>query len=231
MNYLQPLRQGRFLRRYKRFFVDIATPAGIITAHCPNTGSMKHCYGEDWTAYYSDVGPDTARKLRYTLEQIRNPEGERIGLHTGRANTLAAEAIAAGLLPRIPASAEIRREVAYGEEASRIDLLADDCYIEVKSVTLKENDGIGYFPDAVSTRGQKHLRELSRLAAEGRRAMLLFAVQHTGITQVKAAAHIDPAYALGLAEAASAGVAILALGAEMDDAGIRLVRRLPVVLD
>ncbi|MBI2381465.1 MAG: DNA/RNA nuclease SfsA [Gammaproteobacteria bacterium] len=230
MHYPQPLAAGRFLRRYKRFFADIETPGGIITAHCANTGSMRNCLGEGWTAWYSDVGPDTKRKLRYSLEQVQTPDGARIGLNTGLANALVAEAIRAGLLPGIPRDCELRREVAYGEEGSRIDLVADGCYIEVKSVTLREDDGRGYFPDARSERGIKHLRELARLARDGIPARLVYAVQHTGIASVRPAEHIDPAYGQALRAAASAGVHIQALGAEIDARGIRLVRAIPVEL-
>lgn len=230
MLYPTPLASGRFLRRYKRFFAEIETPDGLITAHCANTGSMRNCAAPGWRAWYSDVGPDTARKLRYSLEQMETPQGHRIGVHTGRANALVAEAIAAGRVPGIEPGVPLRREVAYGQEGSRIDLVAGALYIEVKSVTLREDGGTGYFPDAVSARGTKHLRELARLAADGGEALLIYAVQHTGIESVHPADHIDPAYGAALREAAAAGVRLLALGAEMDEFGIRLSRDLPVVL-
>lgn len=228
MQYSSPLSCGRFLRRYKRFFVDIDTDAGVITAHCANTGSMKNCLGDGWPAFYSDAGPDTRRKLRYSLEQIQTPEGHRIGLHTGRANALVAEALARGLVPGIGADAPLRREVPYGQEGSRIDLVAGDTYIEVKSVTLVEDDGIAYFPDSVSARGTKHLRELTRLVEDGGKAMLIYAVQHTGASRVRPADHIDPAYGAALRAARTAGVRVLALGADIRDSGISLVRVLPV---
>lgn len=230
MHYSAPLARGRFLRRYKRFFADIDTESGVITAHCANTGSMRGCAGGGWPAWYSDAGADSRRKLRYSLEQMETPEGYRIGVHTGRANALAAEAVAAGLVPGIDAGTLLRREVPYGEEGSRIDLLAGAVYIEVKSVTLREADGLGYFPDAVSARGAKHLRELARLARAGVPAVLLYAVQHAGIARVRPADHIDPTYGRALREAAAAGVRLVALGAEMDECGIRLTRVLPVEL-
>lgn len=234
MHYPTPLAAGRFLRRYKRFFADIDTPGGLITAHCANTGSMRNCLGEGWTAWYSDAGADTKRKLRYSLEQIETPDGARIGLNTGLANALVAEAIAAGRVPGIDAATRLRREVPYGEEGSRIDLLAgdgpDEVHIEVKSVTLGEDGGLGYFPDARSERGEKHLRELQRLAEQGRRALLIYAVQHTGIALVRPADHIDPAYGAALRRAVAAGLRVLALGAAIDARSIVLGRSLPVEL-
>lgn len=230
MQYPSPLACGRLIRRYKRFFVDIETEHGIITAHCANTGSMRQCAEPGWFAHYSDVGPNTSRKLRYSLEQMQNPQGQRIGVHTGRANTLVAEAIAAGLIPGLQAGAPLRKEVVYGSGASRVDFVCGEIYVEVKSVTLLEADGIGYFPDSVSVRASKHLRELREHVSAGGHAMLVYAVQHSGISVVRAAQHIDPAYAEALRAAVAAGVKLVALGAELDDKTLRLQRLLSIEL-
>lgn len=225
-----PLQQATLLRRYKRFLADIETPSGdTFTIHCPNTGSMRNCWVESSPCWYSDSG-NPKRKYRHTLEVTTTPEGALAGVNTGRANALVEEAVSSGVVAELQGYETLRREVRYGEENSRIDLLlqgaAGNCYVEVKNVTLAEG-GRGLFPDAVSSRGAKHLRELQKLAESGVRAVLFYCVQHTGIETVEAAREIDPAYADALDAAMAAGVEILAYRASISAAAIELSEPIP----
>ena len=230
---------GILLRRYKRFLADIRLPSGEeITLHCPNTGSMKNCVQPDSPCWFSTSDSKT-RKYPHTLEIVTVPGGHWAGINTGRANGLVAAALDAGLIKELQGYTARRPEVRYGQEQSRIDFLlsgnladARDCYLEVKSVTLMEAEGQGYFPDAVSARGAKHLRELMQMVQEGQRAVLCFCVQHTGITQVSPADHIDKVYGITLREALTAGVEVIAYGAHIaPEAGSLALRAsIPVVL-
>ena len=227
-----PLARGLLLRRYKRFLADIALENGeIITIHCPNTGSMKNCWAEETPCWYSDSG-NPKRKYRHTLEITTTPEGALAGVNTGRANALVEEAIVAGVVRELQGYESLRREVKYGEENSRIDLLLSgeqgECYVEVKNVTLAEG-ARGLFPDAVSARGAKHLRELQKLSEAGVRAVLFYCVQHSQIASVEAAREIDPTYAAALDEALAAGVEVIAYRAQLGGEEIRLTDAIPFV--
>ena len=225
---------GVLIKRYKRFLTDITLPSGeVVTIHCPNTGSMKNCLFEGQKVWFS-VSDNPKRKYSRTWELAQSDKGHIIGINTGRANALAEEAINNGIISELQGYSSLRREVKYGSENSRIDILLEDssqanCYVEVKSCTLLE-DGQGYFPDAVTTRGQKHLRELMEMVEQGHRAVLLFVVQHTGIHSVQAATHIDPAYAELLKQANSAGVEVIAYIADMSPTAASLVKSCPVKL-
>lgn len=226
------------LARYKRFLADVRLPDGSeITIHCPNTGSMKNCVLPGSSCWYS-VSASKTRKYPQTLELVSTPGGHLAGINTARTNELVDEALRGGVIRELQGYTAIKREVVYGAEKSRIDFLLaghqqDErlCYLEVKNVTLMEAEGQGYFPDAVSERGSKHLRELILMAQQGHRAVLLFCVQHTGISRVSPADHIDPAYGSTLRAAIAAGVEVLAYGAriEPEQSVIRLDRPLPVI--
>ena len=227
------------LKRYKRFLADIRLPdATELTIHCPNTGSMKNCILPDSPCWYS-VSESKTRKYPQTLEIVTTPGNHRAGINTARANELVEAAIRSGVIQELQGYSMLKREQVYGEEKSRIDFLlsehvADErlCYVEVKSVTLMEAEGEGFFPDAVSERGSKHLRELMAMRARGHRAVLLFCVQHTGIRSVRAAAHIDTVYADTLRAAQAAGVELLAYAANIapEQGIIALDRALPVLV-
>jgi sugar fermentation stimulation protein A len=225
------------LRRYKRFLADIRLPDGNeITIHCPNTGSMKNCLVPESPCWYSTSESKT-RKYPHTLEFVTTPGGHIAGINTGRANELVEVAIRQGVIRELHAYPSLKREQVYGEEKSRIDFLLETagggkCYVEVKNVTLMEAEGEGFFPDAVSERGSKHLRELMAMRALGHRAVLLFCVQHTGIQSVCASEHIDPVYAATLKMAHAAGVEVIAYGASIDPVQhfICLSRPLPVTV-
>lgn len=231
--------QGTLLRRYKRFLADVRLDDGeIITAHCPNTGSMKNCVEAGATVWLS-FSDNAKRKHPYTWELIETAAGHVIGINTGKANRLVEAAVQAGRITELQGYPEVLRERPYGTENSRIDLMLTgldglpNCFVEVKSVTLLEapvSRGIGYFPDAVSERGAKHLRELIGTVESGDRAVLFFCVQHTGIQVVRPADHIDVRYGELLRQAAAVGVELLAYKVRKTASGLKLWRPVPVEL-
>ena len=236
----EPLREAILLRRYKRFLADVETASGErLTLHCPNTGSMKNCQAPGSRVWYT-VSANPARKYPGTWQLIEVDGRDLVGINTGLANKLVAELFGAAAVPSLQAYDLMRREVPYGIDGrSRIDLLLEDsggtlppCYVEIKNVSLGAEGGIGLFPDAVTLRGQKHLRELQRVAASGSRALLFFCVQHSGIAEVRPADEIDPEYGRLLREVAADGVELMAYGAsvDVDSAEIVLRRPLPVRL-
>lgn len=224
-------------KRYKRFLADIVLPDGReLTIHCPNTGSMKNCVLPDSACWYS-VSDSKTRKYPQTLELVTTPGNHVAGINTARANALVESAIHTGVIAELQGYTTLKREQVYGQEKSRIDLLLSEhaqdarlCYVEVKNLTLMEAEGEGFFPDAVSERGSKHLRELMAMVKQGHRAVLVFCVQHTGITSVRPADHIDALYGATLREAKAAGVELLAYAAEIlpQQNHIALVQSLPV---
>ena len=227
------------LKRYKRFLADVRLPDGReLTIHCPNTGSMKNCVVPESPCWYS-VSESKTRKYPQTLEIVTTPGGHLAGINTARTNELVEQALREEVIAELCGYQTLRREVVYGSEKSRIDFLLSDhlqdarwCYLEVKNVTLMETEGEGFFPDAVSERGSKHLRELMAMRAQGHRAVLLFCVQHTGIKSVRAAAHIDAVYANTLRTAQAAGVEVIAYAAAIkpEQNLIALERALPVLV-
>lgn len=228
------LEEGRLVKRYKRFFADIECADGsLVTAHCANTGSMLNCMAEGARVWFSR-NDDPKRKLKATWELVETPHRRLACINTGRANHLVEEALLAGVISELTGFTQLRREVKYGVENSRADfcLLFDtqSVFVEVKSVTLGFADtDTAAFPDAVTTRGTKHLRELTALVASGQRAVLIYCVNLTGISAVRAAKEIDPDYAAALAEAKTVGVEVLAYGATITPAGIAVTH--PLVIE
>ena len=236
---------GTLLRRYKRFLADVRLDDGRdVVAHCPNTGSMRAVNVPGCRVWLSP-SDNPKRKLAWTWELIELPQPDgttaAASVQTGRANRIVEEALCAGMVPGLGGYAELKREAKVALEgglSARLDFRLDDpllgsAFVEVKQVTLKESDGHGYFPDAVSERGRRHLAVLAALAERGQRAVLLFCVAHEGIEDVAPAAHLDPAYAAALREAAAGGVEVMAQRCEVDRRGgvpaaIRLGPSLPV---
>ncbi|MGC6417930.1 MAG: DNA/RNA nuclease SfsA [Bradymonadia bacterium] len=226
-----PLIEGTFIRRYKRFLADISLPNGeTVTVHCPNSGSMTGCAIPGARAWISDSN-NPKRKLRYTLEIIED-EGVYICVNTHRPNALVEEAIAKSQVESLAGYTNIRREVRYGHENSRIDLLLTEgkrrCYVEVKNVTLPGENGLVRFPDAVTARGTKHLRELRQMVEQGERAVLFFCVSRDDATAFEPAAHIDPLYAKTLTEAVEAGVEVMAYRLAFDLPNLWIEKSIPV---
>lgn len=238
MKFDPPLESAKLLKRYKRFFADMQLADGSIeTAHCPNTGSMLNCLIEGSPCYFSR-SDNPKRKLKTTLEYVTCASGKLACINTHRANQIVKEALLARKIGELSGYSDIASEVKYGEENSRIDFKLSsegrpDCYVEVKSVTLAEkgSDGlVGYFPDAVTTRGQKHLRELMAMRREGYRAVLFFCVQHQDINAVRPASYIDPEYGKLLAKAVEEGVEVLAYQVSLYPDRLEIDRSLPVDL-
>ncbi|TDR47450.1 sugar fermentation stimulation protein [Tahibacter aquaticus] len=226
------LHRGVLLARRQRFLAEIRLDDGRdILAHCPNTGRMLGYSAPGLPVWASRREPGGRCGWTWELAELGQT---LVGVHPARANALALEAIAAGRIPALAGYDQVLREVSYGREGSRIDLLLrspgrPDCYVEVKSVTAADEFGLGIFPDAVSARGLRHLRELQAVAAAGARAVLLFCVQRDDVLAVRAASEIDPAYARGLAQAGAAGVEILAWQCAISPREIVLRRRLPLL--
>ncbi|ANI84471.1 MULTISPECIES: DNA/RNA nuclease SfsA [Kosakonia] len=234
MEFIPPLKSATLIQRYKRFLADVITPEGeTLTLHCPNTGAMTGCATPGDTVWYS-TSTNLKRKYAHTWELTQTQQGAFICVNTQQANALTKEAILAGRLAELTGYSSLKSEVKYGAERSRIDFLlqAEDrrnCYIEVKSVTLAEQQS-GYFPDAVTLRGQKHLRELMSVAASGDRAVILFAVLHSAVEHFSPARHIDEEYARLLSDAQRQGVEVIAYKAELSADNITLRLPLPFTI-
>ncbi len=236
MKFNQKLQTGKILNRYKRFFADVELDCGeIIVAHTPNTGSMKTCWSPGWKCAVS-FHDDPKRKLKYTLEMTHNGS-TWICVNTGLPNKLAAEALLGKRIAELQDFDHLKPEAKVGE--SRIDILltsnqgkspADMTYVEIKNATMLGDDGMAIFPDSVSTRAQKHLRELTELARTGHGAAMLFVVNRTDVKAFRAASEIDPEYAKLLKTASEAGVKILAYQCELGLDGISLERPMSVKL-
>lgn len=228
MIFPQPLQRGVLVRRYKRFFADVLLDeGGEVTAHCPNPGAMLGLNTPGLRAWVS-ASDKLHRKLPLTLELVE-AEGGLVGINTMAPNRLVAEALAAGAIPELAGYPVVRREVRYGE-GSRIDFLLEGerpCFLEVKNCHLMRGGGLAEFPDCVTARGARHLRELVREVDAGNRAVMLFVIQRGDCDAFEAAADLDPAYAAGLNDAAARGVEVLCYDCDLSLQGVRLRRRIP----
>ena len=227
----QPTTEGKLIKRYKRFLADIELADGeVITAHCPNTGSLKGCVPEGARAVLRD-SQNPKRKLRWTFQTVE-VDGTWVNVDTGLPNALVAEAIEAGKIPELAGYDSLRREVKYGEN-SRIDILLERgderCYVEVKSTTLVQ-DGVARFPDAVTERGRKHLEELERMVEQGHRAVIFFCVSRGDVQSFEPAEDINPKYAEVLRRVCPAGVEALAYSTRVGPRSFDVDKRLRVEL-
>lgn len=225
-----PLFEGVLLKRYKRFFTDIElADGGVVTAHTPNTGSMKQCAVPGHKVLISKTD-NPKRKLKYTLELIRVGD-YWVDTHTQRTNRLVEEALRGGWIEGL-SDYTVHPEHKFG--ASRIDFLlengAEKVLIEVKNVTLIEDESTACFPDAVTSRGQKHLRELLEAKQQGYRAVIFFLVQRGEATEFSPADDIDPEYGRLLREAVAGGVEALAYKTQPTPEENRVGEAIPVIL-
>ena len=240
MQFKSPLYKATLIKRYKRFLADVHFEEGPdrgteLTIHCPNPGAMLGIARPGATVYASR-SDNPKRKLAYTyeLEEVEGPEGLMlVGINTGHPNGLAEEAIRAGIIEPLSDFASLRREVRYGDN-SRIDILleAEDgrkVYVEVKNVHLMRQPGLIEFPDSVTARGAKHLREMSNVVAEGHRAAMLYVSQWPGAERAGIARDLDPAYAAAADMAIEAGVEFYGLACALTTTGIEPVKPIPVV--
>lgn len=231
MKWDKPLTEAVLLKRYKRFLADIKLGDESFTAHVPNTGSMTSCWEPNWKCAISR-SDNPARKIAHTLELTYNGE-TWIGVNTANANKLAHQWLKNDLLTELTGYSVIQPEKKIGE--SRIDFYLEGhpslppCYVEVKNVTLKL-DGVAQFPDTVSERGQKHLRELMQLKKSGHRAAMLYIVQREDVELMKPAHSIDKLYGELLLLAHAVGVEILVYQCKMGTSEIGLKKSLPFLL-
>jgi sugar fermentation stimulation protein A len=227
MIFSEKLEHGTLINRYKRFLADVRLDDGTeVVAHCTNSGSMKSCLENGAEVYLTPVN-DPKRKTKFTWEMIKI-NGDWVGINTGNPNKLAFEAISAGTIPELAGYTMVKREVKFDD--SRFDIFAENdiekCFIEVKNVTMKEGK-YALFPDAVTTRGQKHLKTLMEVKAEGMRAVMLYIIQRSDVEIFAPATEIDPEYAKTLEIAVKAGVEVIAMQAKVSPEKIELVKRLP----
>jgi len=220
---------GTLIRRYKRFLADVTLKNGpVITAHCPNTGSMQGCSEPGRTVYLSSHD-NPKRKLNYTWELIEMPTS-LVGVNTLVPNRLVFESVKAGVVPELDGYAAVEREISINDR-TRLDLVLTGakgrpCYVEIKNCTLV-NDGVASFPDAVTFRGLKHIAELEALVDSGNRGVMFYFIQRMDARVFKPADHIDPEYGQGLRRAVDSGLEILAYDVSIDLNGIRLNRKIP----
>ncbi len=234
MEFQNPLIKGTLVRRYKRFMADVKLEDGsVVIAHCANSGSMLSVNEPGADVWISPAtNPD--RKLKFTWELIRIGDA-MVGINTSHPNKLVAEAIEDGTIKELNGYASLRREVKYGKN-SRIDILLEDdakplCYVEVKNVTMRRDLSSGApadFPDSVTSRGTKHLGELSDMVTDGHRAVMMYLVQRDDADSFTIAEDIDPEYAGALRKALKAGVEVLCYDCALSPKTITVNRPLPV---
>ncbi len=223
MKFPVPLTEGRLIKRYKRFLADVELADGsTVVAHCANSGSMLGCK-EPGSKVYLSPNQNPKAKLDWRWEMVE-VEGTLVGINTSHPNRLVEAAIADGTIQELQDYGSMRREVKYGQN-SRIDILLEDpglCYVEVKNVTLRV--GVeAQFPDAVTTRGTKHLNELSQMVSDGHRAVMVYLVQRGDCELFRPAADIDPIYAGALKAAYAAGVEVLCYRCSLSPSAIEVV--------
>jgi len=230
MIFEKTLVHGRLIKRYKRFLADVTLDNGeIITAHCTNSGTMKSCIEENAEVFLTPVD-DPKRKTKFTWEMIKI-NNDWIGINTGNPNKLAFDAVKNEEIEKLKGYTDVKREVKF--EDSRFDIMAknesETCFIEVKNVTLKEGN-YARFPDAVTTRGKKHLETLIKVKEQGMRAVMLYIIQRMDVKIFAPAKDIDPEYAKTLIKAYQKGVEIIPIQAKVTPEGIELIKELPFEL-
>jgi len=226
-----PLISGTLIRRYKRFMADVKLESGVtVTAHCPNTGSMMGC-SEPGRAVYLSYHNNPNRKLKYTWELIDMPNS-LVGINTSIPNRLVFKSIEEKLIGDLHGYTRIFKEYKISNN-SRIDLLLENndsrCFVEIKNCTLVEK-GIALFPDAVTSRGKKHLVELQKLVASGNRCVMFYLIQRMDAKRFKPACHIDPAYCDELKVALKNGVEVMAYDVDIDLEKISINDKIPLIL-
>ncbi len=227
MKFKNQLVHGTLIKRYKRFLADVKLDDGTeVVAHCTNSGSMKSCLENGAEVYLSPVD-DLKRKTKFTWEMIKI-NGDWVGINTGNPNKLAFEAISAGIIPGLEGYTTVKREVKFGD--SRFDIFAENkherCFIEVKNVTLKEGN-YALFPDAITIRGQKHLKTLMEVKKQGMRAVMLYIIQRSDVEFFAPAREIDAAYSETLKKALDVGVEVIPVMAKVTPEAIELGEILP----
>ena len=231
MQFSTKLNEATLIRRYKRFLADVKCPDGSeMTIHCPNSGSMRSCSDPGSPICYS-TSDNPKRKYPHTLEMVQ-VNATWVGVNTSLTNRIVAEAFTNGRIDEFQNFDSLKQEVKTSD-GNRLDLMLisgdQEIYIEIKNCSLVENS-CARFPDAVTSRGTKHLKELIRLAEQGHTGVILYLVQRLDADRFEPAADIDPLYARTLVEAHSKGVIILVYQAEVTPLSIEITRSLPYSL-
>ena len=244
MKFEKKLIKGKILKRYKRFLADVELyenfqeykKGEIITAHTANTGSMKTCWEPGWDVLLSHHD-NPKRKLKFSLEMTHNGK-TWIGINTSLPNKLGYHAVLDGEIKELLKYKSVKPEVKIGD--SRIDLLCfngdthktakEKCYVEIKNVTLLGENKTALFPDAVSERGQKHLKELIKIKESGIPSAMLYIIQREDVNKFSPAKEIDPEYAKLLEQAQKCGVEILAYQCSVNEEEVKIKKALKVIL-
>jgi sugar fermentation stimulation protein A len=233
---LPTLLRGTLIQRYKRFLADVRLDDGrLITATCPNTGSMLGLCAPGSVVWLSESDSPT-RKYPFTWELVEADLGAGpalVGINTGHPNKLVAEALASRRIKALADYPTLRREVKYGRN-SRIDLLLECsqkglCYVEIKNVHLSRRHGLAEFPDSVTARGVKHLTEMSDMVHLGHRAVMVFLIQRSEARRLALARDIDPDYGAAFDRARAAGVEAIALRCRVGIDEIAVDRPVPII--
>jgi len=226
MKFTNSLKKGKLIKRYKRFFVDIEVNNKIVTAHCPNTGSMMGLLdknNEVWLTHHNNP----KRKLKYTLEMIKVNK-KIVGVNTHRANRIVEHALENKLIDEFKSIKNIKAEFKYSDD-TRFDFLCDKKILEVKNVTLFRHNNISEFPDAVTSRGSKHLKKLINSIKKGYKPYVLFLTQIQDIDNFKIAKDIDTIYFKNYLEAKKAGVNFLAYRCILNSREIKIEKKIKII--
>ena len=229
MKYQDKILKGLLIKRYKRFFADIKLDKNIVTAYCPNTGSLLGLLNEDSEVLVAKVNNPKA-KLKYRLEAIKSGK-TFVGINTSLPNSIVFEAISKGMILK-GIKGNLRQEVKYGEN-SRVDIFIENkkgknSYIEVKSVTLSRTKGIAEFPDAITARGSKHLIELSKMSEKGENCYMVYLIQRDDVKKFSIAKDIDPEYYRNSILAKNHGVKFLAYKCKVNNEGINIISKIEI---
>ena len=225
MKFTNSLIKGKLISRYKRFFVDVEVNNKVLTAHCPNTGSMLGLLNKGNNVWISKVD-DPKRKLKYTLEMIQSNK-KFIGVNTHRANRIVEHGLQNKLFEEFKSIKNIKAEFKYSND-TRFDFLCDKFLIEVKNVTLSRKDKIAEFPDAITYRGSKHLRKLIESLKQGFKPYVLFLVQIQDVTKFKIAKDIDSDYYNNFIDANKKGLNFVAYRCKLNPKEIVIEKRIRI---
>ena len=226
MKFTNSLIKGKLIRRYKRFFTDIEVNNKVVTAHCPNTGSMMGLLDVGnivWLTKHNDP----KRKLKFTLEMIK-VKNKVVGVNTHRANRIVEHGLVNKLIKEFNSAKNIKREFKYSED-TRFDFLCDKKLLEVKNVTLMRDNKVAEFPDAVTERGAKHLNKLVNSIKKGYKPYVLFLTQIQGINNFRIANDIDPNYFKEYIIAKKAGVNFLAYRCSLNSKEIKIEKKINII--
>ena len=228
MKFTNTLIKGKLIRRYKRFFTDVEVNNKVVVAHCPNTGSMLGLLEKGNDVWISKVD-DPKRKLKFTLEMIQSNQ-KIIGVNTHRANRIVEHGLRNKLFKEFSSIKNIKSEFKYSDD-TRFDFLCDDRLIEVKNVTLNRKNDIAEFPDAITSRGTKHLKKLIESIKQGYKPYVLFLVQIQNISKFRIAKDIDSDYYNNFIDANKKGLKFIAYKCKLNSKEIVIDKKIQIVHD